>query len=489
MQKIAASISKTVCLTLAAVMLGVCFSGCSKKENKYNNGVNGMKISIVDERNVEKVITEKKFKKPKLDDNGGSFTITRVFADHMVLQANMAGRIWGNYWGKEETSWVALEIKDDNSGKAQTYYAETDIKGDFELWFSPYDYGGPYTLTLYDKEGHSLQYTDVLFGEVYVLGGQSNMGWTVGQCYGKTTSELYYRDIIDNCTNYDVRSMLVWPVSSAKPVDDLSSARLWQCASPEEILGWSATGYFFARRLNELYNVPVGVISACMGATPISAWRTTGEWYMGVVNPVKRLVVRGVCWYQGEGDYLKYGERLEELIAEWRSEFQNPNLYWAAVELPRNASDEQWALCRDEVSGLNGKVEKYTSCTTLDTGLFPEWAAEGDNLNTQGEHPYEKLKVGERLADAAAQDFYGAEGTWKAPYMTEATRSGDKITFRFDNVGDGLKLVGKNGFMVKSGTKFTTVEPKLIDKNTVEIDISGIDGATAVWYGIKNYRG
>jgi hypothetical protein len=157
--------------------------------------------------------------------------------------------------------------------------------------------------------------------------------------------------------------------------------------------------------------------------------------------------------------------------------------------MPRHISDEQWALCRDEVSKLNGKVDKYTSCTTLDTGLYPEWTAEGDSLNGDGIHPYEKLKVGERLADAAAQDFYGAKGTWRAAYMTEATRSGNKITFKFDNVGDGLTLVGKNGFMVKSGNDFTSVEPKLIDKNTVEIDISGIEGATAVWYGIKNYRG
>ncbi|MBQ3848466.1 MAG: hypothetical protein II748_06415 [Clostridia bacterium] len=479
-------IKKITVFLVAAVVSVSCFCGCS---TKYNDRGDGMKIDITDERNVEKVITDRKFKKPELQENNGSFTITALFKDHMVLQANMAGRIWGNYWGYDETAWIALEIKNDKTGRGKTFYGETDKNGDFEIWFSPFDYGGPYTVTLYDKDGNSVEYADVLFGEVFVLGGQSNMGWAIGQCYDKTTEKLLYQDIIDSSYNDDLRAMLVWPVSSKKNVDYLSSARPWTCASPESIPEWSACGYFFGKRLNELFNVPVGLVGACMGGTPISAWNTTGEWYMGVVNPVKRLVVRGVCWYQGEGDYSHYAERLEALIAEWRSEFENPNLYWAAVEMPRHISDEQWALCRDEVSKLNGKVDKYTSCTTLDTGLYPEWTAEGDPLNGDGIHPYEKLKVGERLADAAAQDFYGAKGTWRAAYMTEATRSGNKITFKFDNVGDGLTLVGKNGFMVKSGNDFTSVEPKLIDKNTVEIDISGIEGATAVWYGIKNYRG
>lgn len=68
------------------------------------------------------------------------------------------------------------------------------------------------------------------------------------------------------------------------------------------------------------------------------------------------------------------------------------------------------AQSREEVKSLKAVVDRYTYCVTLDTGLFPEFKAEGDTLNDDGIHPYDKLAVGTRLADAAAKDFYGGGG-------------------------------------------------------------------------------
>ena len=104
------------------------FTGCEgKKSKKYNDGVNGLKISIENDANKDKVITEKKFKKPELKENSGTFTMSAFFSSKMILQANMAGRIWGNYWGYEDAPWIALEIKN-SAGKKQTYYGQADKK-------------------------------------------------------------------------------------------------------------------------------------------------------------------------------------------------------------------------------------------------------------------------------------------------------------------------------------------------------------------------
>lgn len=83
----------------------------------------------------------------------------------------------------------------------------------------------------------------------------------------------------------------------------------------------------------------------------------------------------------------------------------------------RYINETAWAQSREEVKSLKAVVDRYTYCVTLDTGLFPEFKAEGDTLNDDGIHPYDKLAVGTRLADAAAKDFYGAEGLWSSPVV------------------------------------------------------------------------
>ena len=482
-------------LCVSALILSLALCGCSGEEenpsdDEESSNMENIRpsITLVDDQNSDKVMTEKPFETPAFKGNENIFTLSAIYSDHMVLQANMNCRIFGKYAG--EGNQVAACLEQVSTGEKRTFYGAVDDAGEFEIWLGATGYGGPYTLTLFNAAGNSLVFQDVLFGEVYVLGGQSNMGWALSQCYDGTTAQNRYQDIIDASANDQVRSMLVFPAQSDTPVAYLENCRRWAAAAPGTVPGWSAVGYFFAARLNEIYQVPVGVISACMGGIPIGEWRRSGSWYNGTVAPLHKMTVRGVCWYQGEGDCNGYADRLAALIAEWREDFGNPGLYWASVQLPRYINETAWAQSREEVKSLKAVVDRYTYCVTLDTGLFPEFKAEGDTLNDDGIHPYDKLAVGTRLADAAAKDFYGAEGLWSSPVFQSAVFADGKVTVTFDNVGEGLCLQGLAGFEVAGrGENYYDAAPVLTGKNTVVLVCDQVPSPRYIRYGYKNRRG
>lgn len=303
----------------AAIALIMILNGCGAVNNGKSPAEKDIgRKSIMKENNVhmDEIITEG-FKIPqKTTENRETFNIPVFFSDSCVLQANMAVRIWG---GASEDGDIAVRITKDSDGYSRTFYGEIK-EGEFELFIEGQNPGGPYTLEIITQSGGKYTIKDVLFGEVFVLGGQSNMGWAMGQCYDGSTDKMLYQDIIDSCGDDMLREMLVWPVNSETPVESLESCRQWQSISPGSIKDVSAVGYFFGRRMRSTLgsDVPIGLVGACMGGTPISEWVIGGSWYNGMVNPIKKMTVRGVLWYQGEGDHENYGERLAALINQWR---------------------------------------------------------------------------------------------------------------------------------------------------------------------------
>ncbi len=463
-------------------------SQTQKPEEEVTEPIRKVTINLKDDRNSDKVITEATFNTPSFTENVGSFIFSAIYGDNMVLQANMNCRLFGKHI--EKGAPVAAELKNDATGEARTYYGQTDDNGEFEIWLGATDYGGPYTITVFNAEGNSVVFKNVLFGEVYVLAGQSNMGWGLGQCYDGSTSKLLYQNDVDTSENNNIRYMQVWPEEANEAVEYLSTVRAWAAASPKTVTDWSAAGYFFAERLNDVCDVPVGIVSACMGGTPISAWTTNGSWYKGMISPITKMTFRGVCWYQGEGDPENYANRLTSLIEEWRTEFENPDLYWVAVQLPRCKSGVSWAKSRDEIKAVKEMTEKYTYCVTLDTGIYPEWKADGDMLNDEGLHPYDKKPIGRRMADAAIGDFYGGEGNWTSPYVKDISVVDGKITLKFENVGEGLCLQGNYGFEVAgSDGKFANATPEIVGKDTVVLTCDSVAEPTSARYGYKNLRG
>jgi len=438
--------------------------------------------------NSEKVNTVATFEIPAKLSNVGSdksIALDVLFQNNMVLQANMPVRVWGTAKKNEK---ICARLTNITTKEVRTFYSEV-VDREFEIWLGSTEHGGDYKLEIITESGKRLILAGILFGEVYILGGQSNMGWYLGQCYGKTTNELRYADIIANCKNNQIREMLVWPVSAVKPVEKLSNIRGWRPLSPSNAPEVSACGFFFARRLQDKLDVPVGIISSCMGGTPISQWYPGAEWYNGMIEPIKKLIVRGVLWYQGEGDNVKYADRLAEMITLWREAFENPNMLFHVVQLPRYTNESTWYKCREEQKKVTTLVDRCTYSVNIDTGMLPHMTAKGDTLNADAIHPYQKLEVGERAADVLLEKFYGLEGTWTSPYLSSAELDNDgSVILHFDNVGKGLMLEGLAGFEVAAKVnKYVDAKPEIIDASTVKLTFEGLtEDVRFVRYGYSN---
>jgi len=181
--------------------------------------------------------------------------LPRIVRDSMVLQRDAAIPIWG--WASK-----GERIKVTFNGKS--YNAQAGADGKWKLQLAATPAGGPYTMQITGKNRIILK--DILVGDVWLCSGQSNMEHQM-----RLHNTVYARDILG--ANYPgIRQFKVPNVTSLTgPQDDLPDGN-WKWANPENVDNFSAVAYFFARAMYEKYQVPVGIINASWGGSPIEAW-------------------------------------------------------------------------------------------------------------------------------------------------------------------------------------------------------------------------
>ena len=122
--------------------------------------------------------------------------------------------------------------------------------------------GGPHQLTI---EGDSGKFVakDVLVGEVWLCSGQSNMAMTVSRSKNAAKEEA--------AAKYpQIRMFKVDSGHSLEPQQTCTGK--WTVCSPETVGGFTASGYFFGRRLHQELNVPIGLINSSVGGTSVESW-------------------------------------------------------------------------------------------------------------------------------------------------------------------------------------------------------------------------
>lgn len=176
-----------------------------------------------------------------------------LFSDHAVLQRGERVPVWGKAAAGEE---VRVKL-----GEA-TAQARAGADGRWQVHLNlgqaP---AGPHTLEV--KGIRTIAVHDVMIGEVWLASGQSNMEWVVANTTGA-------KDVVARSANSALRQFRVAKNSSPTPTADLQGK--WEVAGPTTTGGFSATGYFFAKAIQEPLAVPVGFINASWGGTPIEAW-------------------------------------------------------------------------------------------------------------------------------------------------------------------------------------------------------------------------
>ncbi len=459
---------------------------------------NVIEITEMIERDNNKVVTEPSFEIPdKLAENPNAFRLPALVSDRMLLQALAVNRIWGSC---TEDGPVAVRLTDTETGNTQVYYGNCE-NGAFLVYVGSNPHGMKVKLEIITASGSKRTIHDIIFGELFLGCGQSNMGWTVGQCYSGTTATLLYQEEIDSSYNEDIRLFGLLPNQSNAVVSDVytSSTNGWQIAQPHTIVNFSAASYFFARELNRMYNVPVGVICSCMGGTDIYTWTPAEEagecqgtvtdastFYNAMIYPLRHVNARGVLWYQGEGsEAVYYAHNLSLLVQGWRRLFERDNLFFAIVQLPRYAANDSGSFERREAQKEAAlSIPFCTYSVNIDLGTMTKDVAEGDDLNPYGIHPYDKLPLGNRLAHVVAKDVYHAEGVWSSPYLEAVTVEGNRAVLKYANVGAGLVLRGQAGFEIlgSSGKTYACV-PTLRSKTEVELTIPEGETIRMIRYG------
>lgn len=181
--------------------------------------------------------------------------LPQLVRDSMVLQRDTKVRIWG--WA---TPGEKISIRFNN----RTYKATAAADGKWTVFLAPLKAGGPYQMHI-DASNH-LVLKDILIGDVWICSGQSNM---VHQMI--LHRERYEEDIA--AAHYPAIRHFWIPTMTdlQQPHEDLPTG-YWKTANPQDILQFSAVAYFFARKLYDRYKVPIGLINASVGGSPIQAW-------------------------------------------------------------------------------------------------------------------------------------------------------------------------------------------------------------------------
>ena len=184
------------------------------------------------------------------------FNLAAVFTDHMVLQRNKNINIWG-------CAYTATDVTVELCGKSVTARAES---GKWKAVLPPMEAGGPYELKVTDNRGGEIVLHDVMIGEVWLAGGQSNMELEL-------QNALNGKEVLKNIKDVNVRFYYTQKIAYIDDYFNFAERNsCWSSAAPDTAANYSAVGYYFARRLAAELGVTVGVIGCNWGGTSASNW-------------------------------------------------------------------------------------------------------------------------------------------------------------------------------------------------------------------------
>ena len=425
------------------------------------------------------------------------FALPNVFSDNMMLQADEDITVWGT-GVPNDTVTVTLKEKDaETAYEANCTIAED---GTWEVTLDAKECGGDYTMTVKCGE-ETRRYTNIIFGDVYLLAGQSNMeawlSWIDSQNYAgekerAENSNIRTIDLLSKGGN-----------GSSNPSDNLPEieGNAWAPMTFSNANTTSAIGYYFAQELNKETGRPIGYIHAAVGGTRIDRWLEndyvegiSSPWslYNNRVYPLRKFKLSGVLYYQGESDGPEDADSLDSskgmsadqystimaaLIDNYRELFNNENLPFYYAQLARYSNQnfeniraaQVWAL--DKVTNPN----YVRMVSNLDeVGNF------GSVGNTSGNarhdiHPYGKDEVARRFALLAKHDIYGyTDSSVTGPQYKSMETDGDKLILTFEADGD-LDILDKDCY-----ADYKTDELIESDKLDVTVlngfEIAGEDG-------------
>lgn len=431
--------------------------------------------------------------------------LASVIGNNMVLQQKTPVPIWG--WAD-----VGEKVTVSASWQESVLSANTDKNGKWMVQVNTPQAGGPHTLTI--KGNNTITLNNVMTGEVWLCGGQSNMAMVFYLEYkdGDKTAVCKIDNNEQECLAADYPNIRLFragaePWYSAKPNDDVQGN--WNICAPAMAQNMAAVPYYFGRQLHKKLNVPIGLIVNAVPATCIEPWTNTagfdsveqlqevvshladpntpehlrpGVFYNTLVHPLVPYAIRGAIWYQGEsnrGDHMIYYHKMRALINGWRSAWKQGDFpfyfvqlapcggFYLDLELPK-----LWEAQAAAMSIVNTGMAGTTDISDLDL------------------HPGNKQDVGKRLALWALAKDYSLKGiVYDGPRYKSMQVQDNKIRISFDNSGGQLKSRDDkplDWFTIAGNDKAFVPAIARIDGYTVIVSSEKIAHPVAVRFGWKN---
>ena len=375
--------------------------------------------------------------------------LPHLLSDGMIVQQNADVRLWG--WDKPGTT-----VRVTTSWSDETAETQTGKNGEFLLTVrTPKASYSPLTITFDD--GEKITLSNVLSGEVWVCAGQSNMEMPV-KGFGNCPVEGYNDEVVGARKYGGIRYVKIPAVMSMKKLNDASCH--WDAISPSTIGDCSATGWFFAKTVNEALDIPVGLILANKGGTRVESWldadnlkKYTQEsldsmtcvkkfvydylrplvWGNGTFSPILNYTVKGILFYQGcsnVGDLAgQYAQRLKILVEQWRRDFKLGEIPFYFVQIAPyyydNINGDQGARLREQQLQAAKMIPNSDIVCTADL-VYP-W-------ESQQIHPSQKRQVGQRLAYVALNHSYGMQSLMcESPEVSDYHFVGDTCFVHLKN--------------------------------------------------------
>jgi len=430
----------------------------------------------------------------------GDVTLFGLFTNNMVLQRDVKLPVWGRATPGER---IAVRFN------GQEASATADAEGQWRVELAPMAAGGPFELTVAGDNTVTLR--DVLVGDVWLCGGQSNMVYGLAKALG--ADEL----LGDNLP-------LLRLVQAACPVRgqpsrDYSGGQ-WG-ASQTMAGGFSAVGYVFGRELHKQYGIPVGLIQCAAGGSVAEAWtprdamadnpalrdmveivdkaivehrarleawpaqfeawlkeadvrEKTGQaiprppgfgqdprinpyrpagMYNGGIAPLAQFPIKGVVWYQGESNgsfAYQYRELLPALIESWRAAWKQPEMPFLIVQLPTYRPQKVEPDGCSWAELREAQLMTWQRLANTGMAVTLDLGADPDDPKQDPLHPPNKIPMGQRLARVARAVAYGEDLVYSGP-VYEAAKAGDgRMKLSLAHTGTGLMVKGDtlNGFTV-----------------------------------------
>ena len=252
--------------------------------------------------------------------------VSPLIGNGMVFQQGVPVPVWG---GAAPGTWVSVRFMD------RTYRVKAGPDGRWRVPLGSQPFGGPHEIIV-SGSGKRTVFRDIYFGDVWVCSGQSNMEMPMQRLRDNFPEEW------ESPVNPMIRQFKVpqeWDFSG--PRQDLSGGG-WTVASPETLHEFSGTAWFFARKVFESHGVPIGLVNAAWGGTPVEAWmsREALAAFPGKAALGDKYADSALCgkiarqndaamkaWY----DELAIGDR--GLAEEWRK-LKATFSQWGKISLP-----------------------------------------------------------------------------------------------------------------------------------------------------------